>query len=97
MTNPRPQYMTIDAFRRDFFAPGSRPTRASVRNWIDEGKLPAIKLDGRVYVRQDHAEAFIAGARIEDHAVERAKESMRAWNERQEAAKRTLREFGFKI
>ena len=89
--------MTLDAFRREFFAPGSRPSRLTVSGWVDAGWLPAIRLDGRVYIRTDHAEAFISGARIEDHAAEKAKARVKAWSSRQEAAKRTLRDFGFNI
>jgi len=50
--------MTVNAFRRDFFAAGSRPRRVDVVGWIDAGKLPAVDIDGRLYIRDDAAEAF---------------------------------------
>lgn len=94
MTNPLPQYMTIDAFRRDFFAPGSRPRRCDVRGWIDEGRLPAIQLDGRVYVREDDVQAFFTGARVQDHAAEKASAAVKARAARIQAARATLTQFG---
>lgn len=89
--------MTIDAFRRGFFADGSRPTRAQVRAWIDAGTLPAIRLDGRLYVREDCAEAFLVGAKAPDHEWERAKRWVKGYKEKQERAIRSLRKFGFDI
>lgn len=94
MTNPRPQYMTIDAFRRDFFAPRSRPRRCDVRGWIDEGRLPAIQLDGRVYVREDDVQAFFTGAKVQDHAAEKASAAVKARAARIQAARATLAQFG---
>lgn len=54
--------MTVNAFRRDFFAAGSRPRRADVVGWIDAGKLPAVDIDGRLYIRDDAAEAFFSAS-----------------------------------
>lgn len=56
------KYMTVNAFRRDFFAAGSRPRRADVVGWIDAGKLPAVEIDGRLYIRDDAAEAFFSAS-----------------------------------
>ena len=97
MNDERAKYMTIDAFRRGFFVDGSRPTRAQVRGWIDAGTLPAIQLDGRLYVREDVAEAFLRGAKAPVHQWERAKQWVKERRERQEQARATLRTFGFDV
>ena len=94
MNETRPRFLTIDAFRRGYFAPGSRPRRCDVRGWIDEGRLPAIQLDGRVYVREDDVKAFFAGARIQDHAAEKASAAVKARAARIQAARATLAQFG---
>lgn len=52
------KYLTVNAFRREFFAVGSRPRRVDVLRWIDAGALPAVEIDGRLYIRDDAAEAF---------------------------------------
>jgi hypothetical protein len=54
--------MTVNAFRRDFFAAGGRPRRADVVGWIDAGKLPAVDIDGHLYIRDDAAEAFFSAS-----------------------------------
>ena len=97
MNDARAKYMTIDAFRREYFVAGSRPTRASVRSWIESGRLPAIRLDNRVYVRDDHAEMFLQGAKIEERIVDKAKSKALDWKIRQEQAKEQLRAFGINV
>lgn len=94
MEENRQRYMTLDAFRREFFAPGSRPTRASVRQWVDDGKIPAVRLDGRLYVREDDVQAFFAGETVRPHAVDRAKEATQARIARIKAARERLARFG---
>ena len=97
MEDSRAKYMTIDAFRRGYFVDGSRPTRAQVRGWIDAGTLPAIRLDGRLYVREDNADAFLRGAQARDHEVERARAWVKDRREKQERARASLRRFGFDV
>lgn len=94
MTEERARYVTLDAFRREYFAAGSRPRRADVKTWVDEGRLRAIELDGRVYVREDDAEAFLNGARVCDHVVERIKAATHERAARVKAARETLARFG---
>ena len=65
--------MTVNAFRRDFFAAGSRPRRADVVGWIDAGKLPAVEIDGRLYIRDDAAEAFFSASTATIKAVDDVK------------------------
>ena len=48
--------LTIDEFRRQYFTPCARPTRARVRSWIVVGTrdgvfLPGFALEGRYFKR----------------------------------------------
>jgi len=94
MKENRARYLTLEAFRREFFAVGSRPRRADVKTWVDDGRLRAIEIDGRVYVREDDAQAFLDGSRVVDHVAERVKNATRERAERIKAARATLARFG---
>ena len=67
------KYLTVNAFRREFFAAGSRPRRVDVVGWIDAGKLPAVEIDGRLYIRDDDAEAFFSASTATVKAVDDVK------------------------
>ena len=93
---PRFKYLTINAFRREFFAAGSRPRKSDIMRWIDGGTLPAIKIDGVVYIHTDDAAAFFTGAAYhtapaQDTACKNAIFNRRA---RVEAARAALAKYG---
>ena len=55
--------LTIDEFRRQYFTPNARPTRARVRSWIVAGTrdgvfLPGFVLEGRYFVDADKLDTF---------------------------------------
>ena len=50
------QLVTIREFKERYFAPGSRPSKNTVYNWIQDGTLPARKIGGRVYIDVDALE-----------------------------------------
>lgn len=55
--------LTIDEFRRQYFTPCARPTRARVRSWIVAGTrdgvfLPGFALEGRYFVDADKLDTF---------------------------------------
>lgn len=95
MTAEHAQYMTLDAFRRGFFAKGSRPSRAQARRWIEQGRLDGVEIDGRVYVTQSSAQVFFTRAQIKKPAGERVE--VDGFQLRQALARSRLREFGFEV
>lgn len=67
------KYLTVNAFRREFFAVGSRPRRVDVLRWIDAGALPAVMIDGAVYIKDDDAVAFFNASTATVKAVDDVK------------------------
>ena len=59
------QLVTIQEFKERYFAPGSRPGKNTVYNWIQDGTIPARRLGGRLYIDVDalaeHAPATTDG------------------------------------
>lgn len=58
------ELLTVSQFIKRYFARGSRPSKATVVEWIKNGtreniKLRANKLDGVYYVALDDAETFM--------------------------------------
>lgn len=70
------KYLTVNAFRREFFAVGSRPRRVDVLRWIDAGALPAVMIDGAVYIKDDDAVAFFRNSAAPTHAAETLKKTI---------------------
>ena len=93
-TTSGPKYLTINAFRRCFFSDESRPKRAQVVKWIDEGRLAAIIIDGRYYIRDDDAACFFESATAKTFTHNNAKQAFKDREERLNAARETLARFG---
>jgi hypothetical protein len=62
---PRFKYLTVNAFRREFFAAGSRPRKSDVLRWIESGALRGVMIDGIVFIRDDDAVAFFDRATMQ--------------------------------
>lgn len=96
------ELITIDQFRREYFARGARPSRADVRRWATTGtaegaRLRAHCIDGRVYVTRADGAAFIAltqTAAPEDAALDY---SLSTQAQRFRAAAAELRKRGISI
>lgn len=92
-TGDKRDLLTIGAFRREFFAPKSRPSFRAVERWIERGTtegivLNAYKLDDSYFINRDDALTFINASRVANKiASTRAK--MNA-----EAALQRLRDLG---
>lgn len=49
--------MKIDRFRQVYFEPESTPDSRTVRNWIENGDVPGVVINGRTYVDLDRWES----------------------------------------
>ncbi len=68
MSDKNDPLYSVNALRREYFAAGSRPTKAKIERWIlfgvaDGLRLDALKIDGAFYVRKSAFEAFLASQR----------------------------------
>lgn len=88
------KYLTVNAFRREFFAAGSRPRRVDVLSWIDAGALPAVIIDGVVYIKDDDATAFFNRNAAPTHTVETARAAISQRKTRIEKARLVLSQYG---
>lgn len=95
------QRITVDEFRRRYFFVDNRPTRASVRRWIESGTaegrvLPAYLIDGKYYIQIAAAETFIAALKVTPQNVKNAIASAKQttnWREKKTNAE--LRALGY--
>lgn len=67
------QRITVDEFRRRYFFHDNRPTRASVKRWIEQGTaegkiLQGYLIDGKYYTTIGAAENFINALRVTTRA-----------------------------
>lgn len=94
--------LTVDEFRRQYFTPCARPTRARVRSWIVVGTrdgvfLPGFVLEGRYFIDADKLDTFFDSCALrtsEDAAKKTA--SKRSSKARANAALAALRKnYGF--
>ncbi len=95
------QRITVDEFRRRYFFVDNRPTRSSVKRWIESGTaegrvLPAYLIDGRYYIQIAAAEAFIAALKVTPQNVKNAIASARqTTNWREKKTNNELRALGY--
>ena len=89
---PRFKYLTVNAFRREFFAAGSRPRKSDVLRWINAGDLRAVMIDGAVFIRDDDAVAFFDRATINGAGDDKTRVSDR--RARVAAARAALAKYG---
>ena len=95
------QRITVDEFRRRYFFVDNRPTRASVRRWIESGTaegriLPAYLIDGKYYIQIAAAETFIAALRVTPQNVKNAVASAKqTTNWREKKTNSELRALGY--
>lgn len=92
------QRITVDEFRRRFFFVDNRPTRASVKRWIEtgtsEGKiLQGYLIDGKYYTTIGAAENFINALRVTTRAPMRAPATINQIREKRTAQE--LHKIGF--
>ena len=96
------ELITIDQFRREYFARGARPSRADVRRWATTGtaegaRLRAHCIDGRVYVTRAAGAAFIDATQAAAPAIVAQDYSQAAQAQRLRAAAAELRKRGITI
>lgn len=96
------ELITIDQFRREYFARGARPSRADVRRWATAGtaegaRLSAHVIDGRVYVTRAAGAAFIAMTQTAAPAIVAQDYAQGAQVQRLRAAAAELRKRGISI
>ena len=95
------QRITVDEFRRRYFFVDNRPTRASVRRWIESGTaegriLPAYLIDGKYYIQIAAAETFIAALKVTPQNVKNAVASAKqTTNWREKKTNSELRALGY--
>lgn len=92
------QRITVDEFRRRFFFVDNRPTRASVKRWIEtgtsEGKiLQGYLIDGKYYTTIGAAENFINALRVTARAPMTTPTSIKQIREKRTAQE--LHKIGF--
>lgn len=92
------QRITVDEFRRRYFFVDNRPTRASVKRWIEsgtaEGKiLQGYLIDGKYYITITAAERFIDELRVRVRTAMTTPKAAAQIRERRTA--QALREIGF--
>lgn len=46
----------VDRFRQIYFGPESAPDARTVRSWVENGDIPGVVINGRVYVDQERWE-----------------------------------------
>ena len=67
-TDPR-RRLSVDQFRREYYEPAARPSRATVLKWATAGTsegvvLKAVIIDGRLYIRRVDADAFFSACEL---------------------------------
>lgn len=92
------QRITVDEFRRRYFFHDNRPTRASVKRWIEQGTaegkiLQGYLIDGKYYTTIGAAENFINALRVTTRAPMATPTAIKQIREQRTAQE--LRNIGF--
>lgn len=92
------QRITVDEFRRRYFFQDNRPTRASVKRWIETGTaegeiLQGYLIDGKYYLTITAAERFIDALRVRARTAPTTPKAAAQLREKRTA--QALREIGF--